>query len=251
MHFPSLQVSQTVDYHPTWSSASWKVRLRQQMMSRMFCGHGFDNLMMNSTQNPQRLMRTLLQVQGKHINNHRILRIEEYLNSSVRSTRKFWTGKELALMKEQEFPTIGGLMAMMILIFLMDLLILTDLLGLLIHLVCLRFEDHRGTQQLIWSLQLLSLLKNLRGYPDEKRTRCTSAHGQSTRIWAFGNLILLKAYASLPTTATEPHGKPGYNLHSGRTLTLMLWMTVAGRGTSLLMQSFLLHCRTWFHKLVM
>ena len=138
MHFPSLQASQTVDYHPTWSSASWKVRLRQQMMSRIFCVHGFDNLMMNPTQNPQRLMRTLLQVQGKHINNHRILRIEEYLNSFVRSTRKFWTGKELALMKEQEFPTIGGLMAMMILIFLMDLLILTDLLGLLIHLVCLR-----------------------------------------------------------------------------------------------------------------
>ena len=191
-------------------------------MSRIFCVHGFDNLMMNSTQNPQRLMRTLLQVQGKHINNHRILRIEEYLNSFVRSTRKFWTGKELALMKEQEFPTIGGLMAMMILIFQMDLLILTDLLGLLIHLVCLRFEDHRGIQQLIWSPQLLSLLKNLRGYPDEKRTRCTSAHGQSTRIWAFGNLILLKVYASLPTTATEPHGKPGYNLHSGRTLTLML-----------------------------
>ena len=126
--------------------------VEQQMMSRIFCVHGFDNLMMNSTQNPQRLMRTLLQVQGKHINNHRILRIEEYLNSFVRSTRKFWTGKELALMKEQEFPTIGGLMAMMILIFLMDLLILTDLLGLLIHLVCLRFEDHRGIQQLIWSL---------------------------------------------------------------------------------------------------
>ena len=103
-----------------------------------------------------------------------------------------------------------------------DLLILTDLQGLLIHLVCLRFEDHRGIQQSIWSPQLLSLLKNLRGYPDEKRTRCTLAHGQSTRIWAFGNLILLKVYASLPTTATEPHGKPGYNLHSGRTLTSML-----------------------------
>ena len=160
--------------------------------------------------------------QGKHINNHRILRTEEYLNSFVRSTRRFWMGKELALMKGQEFPTIGGLMAMMILIFQMDLLILTDLLGLLIHLVCLRFEDHRGIQQLIWNPQPLSLLKSLPGYPDEKRTRCTSAHGQNTRIWAFGNLISLKVYASLPTTATEPHGKPGYNLHSDRTLTLML-----------------------------
>ena len=118
-------------------------------------------------------------------------------------------------------------------------------------LVCLRFEDHRGIQQSIWSPQLLSLLKNLRGYPDEKRTRCTSAHGQSTRTWAFGNLILLKVYASLPTTATEPHGKPGYNLHSGRTLTSMLWMIAVDRGFSLSMQSFLLHYRTLFRKLVM
>ena len=71
-------------------------------------------------------------------------------------------------MKEQEFPTTEGLTAMMILTFQVGLLILTDLLDLLIHLVCLRFVDHRGTQQLIWSPQLLSLLKNLQGYPDEK-----------------------------------------------------------------------------------
>ena len=187
MHFPSPQVSQAVAYHPRWSSVSWKVISRQQMMSQIFYVHGFGNLMMSSTKNPQRLIRTLLQVQGKHINNHRIPRIEEYLNSFARSTRRFWMGKEFALMKEQEFPTIGGLMAMMILIFQMDLLILTDLLGLLIHLVCLRFEDHRGIQQSIWSPQLLSLLKNLRGYPDEKRTRCTSAHGQAPE---FGRLAI-------------------------------------------------------------
>ena len=164
----------------------------------------------------------LLQVQGKYISYHHIPRIKEYLNSYVRSTRRFWTGKELALMKGQASPIIGGLTVTMILIFQVGLLILTDLLGLLIHLVCLRFEDHRGIQQLIWSPQLLSPLRNLQGYPDEKRTRCTSAHGQSTRIWVSGNLISLKVYASLPTTAIEPHGKPGYNQHSDRTLTSML-----------------------------
>ena len=111
------------------------------MMSQIFYEHGFDSLMVNSTKNPQRLIRTLLQVQDKYVSNHRIPRIKEYLSSYVRSTRRFWMGKELALMKEQEFPTIGGLTAMMTLIFQVDLLILVDLLDLLIHLVCLRFED--------------------------------------------------------------------------------------------------------------
>ena len=131
-------------------------------------------------------------------------------------------GKELVSLKEQVSLITRGPTAMMIQISHVDLLVPTDLLDLLIHLVCLRFEDHRGIQQSILNQQLLSLLKNLRGYPEERRTRYTSAHGQSTRIWAFGNLISSRARASLPPTATEPHGKPGYKQHSGKTLTSTL-----------------------------
>ena len=251
MHFPSLQVSQAVPCHPTWWSASWRVRLRQQMMSQIFCVPGFDSLMTSSTKNLQQLTLTLLRVQDMHISNPHILRIREWPNSCVRSTRRFWMEKGSAWMKEQEFPTIEDLTATMILTSQVGLLILTDLLDLPIHLVCLHSVDRRGTQQLIWSLRLLSLLKNLQGYPDGRRTKSMSVRGQSTRIWAFGNLIWLKVYASLPTTAIEPHGKLGYNLRSGKTLTSMLWMIAEGKGFSRLMRSFPLHYQTLFHKLVM
>ena len=136
-------------------------------------------------------------------------------------------------MKEQEFPIIGGLMATMILIFQVDLLILTDLPGLLIHLVCLRFEDHRGIQQLIWSPQLLSLLRNLRGYPDEKADKVYISpwpKHQNLGVWQSD---LIKSVCLAANDGDRA-----------------AW-TAADRDFSLLMQSFLLHYRTLFHKLVM
>ena len=114
MHFPSLQVSRAVVFHPAWSLASWRVILRRQTMSRTFCVPGFGNLMMSSTKNLRRLIQTLLQVQSTYTNNLHILRIREYLNSYVRSTRRFWMGKELASLKEQASLTTRGLTAMMI-----------------------------------------------------------------------------------------------------------------------------------------
>ena len=74
-------------------------------MSQMFYVHGFDSLMMNSTKNSQRLTTNIAAGTGQvHQLPSHSRGSEEYLNSYVRSTRRFWMGKELALMKEQAFP---------------------------------------------------------------------------------------------------------------------------------------------------
>ena len=114
-----------------------------------FYEHGFDNLMKNSTRSMRRLIQILLLVQGKHTNDLHIMRIREYLNSYARSTRRFWMGKELVSLREQASLTTRGPTAMMTQISQVGLLIPTDLLDLLTHQVCLRFEDHRGIQQSI------------------------------------------------------------------------------------------------------